>query len=67
MQDTQVYAQYHTFLIKCTDCNKMQKIALKIDKIRIFLGQLPKYIVILSLIDFHANFISKSNIYILHD
>ena len=32
MQATQVYMQYHTFLIKCTNDYKMKKVVLKIYK-----------------------------------
>ena len=51
MEATYAYAQYLTFLVKCTKGNKIQKVALKIDKICIFFGQLPKCLIILLLID----------------
>ena len=45
-----VYTQYHTFLIKCAKGNKMKKVTLKIDNIHFF-GQLPKCMMISSLIN----------------
>ena len=58
MQDTHVHVQYHTFLLKCIKNNEMKKVALKIDKICIFLGQLTKYMIILSLHSclFHSSY-----------
>ena len=42
--------QYYSFLMKCTKGNKMKKVALKIDSMHFF-DQLPKFIIISSLID----------------
>ena len=45
-----VHMQYHTFLKKFTKDNKMKKVTLKIDNIHFF-GQLPKCMMISSLIN----------------